>query len=158
MVVQLNHKAETLSLSPCCFLHTGKSLLLMLQVQDVDIVSGSSNSPAASLMMQHQLQMTLHADPTASPAPGTVWFHQYDFGGDSDVDRAVSDLSLAVHGGKLCILVDEMMTNACCLSVCLSLYLSLSLSLSVCVTNGETALYVTCSGVSRIVKQFYMWQ
>ena len=107
----------------------------MLQGQDVDIVSGSTNSLAASLMMQHQLQMTLHANSTASPAPGTAWLRQYDFGDDSDVDTAVSDLSSVVCGGTLCVLVDEMMTNAClsvclclCLSVCLSVCLSLSLS------------------------------
>ena len=91
---------------------TGKTIMLVLQGLrqlrhgcDVDIVSTRPESLAANVMIQHQLQMTLLADPSASPAPGTVRFHQYDFNKKSDVDKAVRDLS--VRGGPLCVLMDE---------------------------------------------------
>ena len=77
----------------------------MRQGRDVDIVSTHPGSLAANVMLQHQLQMTLLADPSASPAPGTVRLHQYDFRQESDVDKAVRDLS--VRGGPLCVLMDE---------------------------------------------------
>ena len=77
----------------------------MRQGRDVDIVSIHPDSLAANVMLQHQLQMTLPADPSASPAPGTVRLHQYNFRQESDVDKAVRDLS--VRGGPLCVLVDE---------------------------------------------------
>ena len=54
-------------------------------------------------MIQHQLQVTLSADPT----PGTVRFHQYNFRQQSDVDRAVKDLLLVVKDDTLCVLIDE---------------------------------------------------
>ena len=79
----------------------------MRQGRDVDVVSIRPDTLAASLMIQHQLQMTLSADPATSPTPGTVRFHQYDFRQQSDVDRAVSDLLLVVKDDKLCVLIDE---------------------------------------------------
>ena len=81
------------------------------QGHDVDVVSLHPDSRAANVMIQHQLQMTLSADPAASPTPGTVRLHQYDFEEESDVDRAVRDLSLSVRGGPLCVLVDEAVAD-----------------------------------------------
>ena len=108
-------KAGVLSESHRCFLHTGKTILLVLQGlrwarqgRDVDVVSIDPDTLAASLMVQHQLQVTLSADSTTSPTPGTVRLHQYDFRRhESDVDRAVSDLLSVVQGDTLCVLVDE---------------------------------------------------
>ena len=77
------------------------------QGRDVDVVSPFPGSLASNVMIQHQLQMTLCADPKASPAPGTVRLHQYDFDQGSDVDRAVSDLLSAARGRMLCVLLDE---------------------------------------------------
>ena len=74
---------------------------------DVQVVSSYPASLAASVMIQHQLQMTLRDDPSAFPTPGTVQLHQYNFDVESDVDRAVSDLLSAVKGDTLCILMDE---------------------------------------------------
>ena len=75
----------------------------MRQGHDVDVVSIRPDTLAASLMIQHQLEMTLSADPATSRTRGTVWFHQYDFlRQQSDVDRAVGDLLSAK-----CVLIDE---------------------------------------------------
>ncbi len=108
-------KAGTLSESNRCFLHTGKTILLVLQGlrwarqgRDVNVVSIDPDTLAASLMVQHQLQVTLSADSTTSPTPGTVRLHQYDFRRHkSDVNRAVKDLLSVVKGDTLCVLVDE---------------------------------------------------
>ena len=108
-------KTGALSESHRCFLHTGKTILLVLQGlrwarqgRNVDVVSIDPDTLAASLMIQHQLQVTLSADSTTSPTPGTVRLHQYDFRGhESDVDRAVKDLLSVVQGDTLCVLVDE---------------------------------------------------
>ena len=78
------------------------------QGRDVDVVSIEPDTLAASLMIQHQLQVTLSADSTTSPTPGTVRLHQYDLlRHESDVDRAVKDLLSVVQGDTLCVLVDE---------------------------------------------------
>ena len=106
---------QTLSESHRCFLHTGKTILLVLQGlrllrqgHDVDVVSIGPETLAASLMIQHQLQMTLSADPATSLTPGIVRFYQYDFDRQlSDVDRAVRDLLSVVKDDTLCVLVDE---------------------------------------------------
>ena len=87
----------------------------MRQGRDVDVVSIRPDTLAASLMIQHQLQMTLSAEPATSPTPGTVRFHQYDFRRQkydclrqpSDVDRAVRDLLSVVKDDTLCVLIDE---------------------------------------------------
>ena len=108
-------KAGALSESHRCFLHTGKTILLVLQGlrwarqgRDVDVVSIDPDTLAASLMIQHQLQVTLSADSTTTPTPSTVRLHQYDFiRHESDVDRAVKDLLSVVQGDTLCVLVDE---------------------------------------------------
>ena len=112
-------KAGTLSESHCCFLHTGKTILLVLQGlrwarlgRHVDVVSIDPDTLAASFMIHQQLQVTLRDnlsdDSTTSPTPGTVRLHQYDFRRhESDVDRAVSDLLSVVQGDTLCVLVDE---------------------------------------------------
>ena len=108
-------KAGTLSESHRCFLHTGKTILLVLQGlrwarlgRHVDVVSIGPDTLAVSFMIQHQLQVTLSADSTTSPIPGTVRLHQYDFRRhQSDVDRAVRDLLSVVQGDTLCVLVDE---------------------------------------------------
>ena len=115
-------KAGTLSESHRCFLHTGKTILLVLQGlrwarqgRDVNVVSIHPDTLAASLMVQHQLQVTLSADSTTSPTPGTVRLHQYDFRRhQSDVDRAVKDLLSVVQGDTLCVLVDEANTLSPC--------------------------------------------
>ena len=108
-------KTGALSESHRCFLNTGKTILLVLQGlrwarqgRNVDVVSIDPDTLAASLMIQHQLQVTLSADSTTSPTPGTVRLRQYDFGRqESDVDSAVTDLLSVVQGDTLCVLVDE---------------------------------------------------
>ena len=84
------------------------------QGRDVDVVSIRPDTLAVSLLIQHQLQMTLSADPATSQTPGTVRFRQYDFSRDqyfrrelSDVDRAVRDLLSVVKDDSLCVLIDE---------------------------------------------------
>ena len=77
------------------------------QGHDVDVVSLQPYSLAANVMIQHQLQVTLSADPTTSPTPGTVRLHQYNIPGGSNVDRVVSDLLSGVRHGTLCVLMDE---------------------------------------------------
>ena len=80
----------------------------MRQGRDVDVVSIGPLTLVASLMIQHQLQMTLSADPATSPTPGTVRFHQYDFRRQqSDVNRAARDLLSVVKDDTLCVLIDE---------------------------------------------------
>ena len=77
------------------------------QGHDVDVVSLHPDSRAANVMIQHQLQMTLSADPTTSPATGTVRLHQYNVYNESDVDKVVSDLLSGVQHDPLCVLMDE---------------------------------------------------
>ena len=84
-----------------------QGLRLLRQGRDVDVVSIHPDTLAVSLVIQHQLQMTLSADSTTSPTPGTVRFHQYDFSRRSDVDRAVRDLLPVVKDDTLCVLIDE---------------------------------------------------
>ena len=95
------------------FPRTGKTLMLVLQGlkwarqgRDVDVVSPFPGSLASNVMIQHQLQMTLRTDPSASPAPGTVRLHTYDFRQESDMDRCVRDLT-AGQRDTLCVLMDE---------------------------------------------------
>ena len=78
------------------------------QGHDVYIVSLHPDSRAANVMIQHQLQMTLSADPTTSPTPGTVRLHQYNIPGVPYVDRVISDLLSGVRHGTLCVLMDEV--------------------------------------------------
>ena len=91
-----------------------QGLRLLRQGRDVDVVSIHPDTLAVSLVIQHQLQMTLSADSTTSPTPGTVRFHQYDFSRRSDVDRAVRDLLSVVQDDTLCVLVDEANTLSPC--------------------------------------------
>ena len=77
------------------------------QGHDVDVVSLGPGSLAANVMIQHQLQMTLSADPTTSPTPGTVRLHQYNLHHELDVDIVVSNLLSVVRHGTLCVLMDE---------------------------------------------------
>ena len=78
------------------------------QGRDVDVVSIRPDTLAVSLLIQHQLQMTLSADPSTSPTPGTARLYQYDFRRQqSDVDRAVRDLLSVVKDDTLCVLIDE---------------------------------------------------
>ena len=107
--------------SPCpgfFFLSIGKTIMLVLQGlrwlrqgYNVHVVSTRHGAMAASLMIQHQLQMTLRGEETtASPSPGTVVFHSYDFyDSDADVNRAVFDLvSVSSSGETMCVLLDEI--------------------------------------------------
>ena len=88
-----------------------QGLRWLLQGHDVHIVSINPASLVASVMIQHQLQMMLQADPTAYPTPGTVQLHQYNFiSFESDADIAVHFLSWAVEGDMLCVLMDEATT------------------------------------------------
>ena len=84
-----------------------QGLRWLRQGGDVDVVSPRPRSLAANVMIQHQLQMTLRADPSASSTPGKVRLHRYDFNYESDVDKAVSDLLSFVREGKLFVLIDE---------------------------------------------------
>ena len=87
-----------------------QGLRWLLQGHDVHVISKDHASLATSLMIQHQLQMTLRADPTASPTPGAVWLH--DFTRKSDIDSAFSDLLGAVRKDTLCVLMDETHVHA----------------------------------------------
>ena len=105
------NQLETPSNTFRCFLHTGKTILLALQGlrwlflgHEVHVVSIFFESLASSVMIQHQLQETLRADPTAAPTPGTVRLHLCH--GDSDLDKVISDLSSAVQE-DMCVIVDE---------------------------------------------------
>ena len=84
-----------------------QGLRQLRQGRDVDIVSVGPSSLAANAMIQHQLHMTLLADPPASLTPVTVRLHQYNFAQESDVDRAVRDLLSSVRGDRLYVLMDE---------------------------------------------------
>ena len=94
-----------------------QGLRWMREGRDVSIVSVSPESLAASIMIQHQLQMTLRADPMASSDYGTVRHHQYIFRRESDVDTAVSELLSAVQGDTLCVLMDEADMFSRCLNI-----------------------------------------
>ena len=92
----------------------GKTIMLVLQGlgwlrqgHDVDVVVTHPSRLAANVMIQHQMQMTLRADPTTSPTPGTVRLHQYNIPGVPYVDRVISDLLSGVRHGTLCVLMDE---------------------------------------------------
>ena len=85
-----------------------QALKLLRQGRDVDVVSIYSTSLPANVMIQHQLQMTLRADPSTAPTPGTVRLHKYNFYLEQDVDRAVSDLLSSVRGDRLCVFMDEV--------------------------------------------------
>ena len=84
-----------------------QGLRQLRQGRDVDIVSVGPSSLAANAMIQHQLHMTLLADPSASLTQVTVRLHQYNFAQESDVDRAVRDLLSSVRGDRLYVLMDE---------------------------------------------------
>ena len=111
-----------------------QGLSWLRQGRDVDVVSTHPDGLANSHMIQHQMEMTLRAYPKASPTPGTVRRHQYNFDRKPDVDRAISDLSAAVKDGTLCVLMDEADT--------IDRYVlpSLSLSLSLCISRKSLAL------------------
>ena len=94
-----------------------QGLRWMREGHDVSIISVSPESLAASIMIQHQLQMTLRADPMASSEHGTVRLHQYIFRRESDVDTAVSELLSAVQGDTLCVLMDEADMFSRCLNI-----------------------------------------
>ena len=59
------------------------------QGRDVDVVSIRPDTLAVSLLIQHQLQMTLSADPSTSATPGTLRLRQYDFRQQSDVNLSL---------------------------------------------------------------------
>jgi hypothetical protein len=92
---------------------SGKTILLALQGlrwlaqgHDVHVVSTWLGALAASVQLEHQLQLTQAAD--SSRYRGTVFFHHYDFYSNSaDVDRAVRELTSAVRGKDMYILIDE---------------------------------------------------
>ena len=97
------------------FLHTGKTVVLvlmglrwLLQGNSVHVVSTNPFTLAASLMIQHQLEESLAADPTAL-TPGTVILHRYDFlKSVNDVAVCVSELlTAAEQTGRLHVLMDE---------------------------------------------------
>ena len=85
-----------------------QGIMWLLQGHDVHVVSTTVASMAASLMIRHQLLMTLEAAvPKASP-PGAVYLHRYVFNlCEADLTAAVRDLSAAACNGRLHVLVDE---------------------------------------------------
>ena len=104
----------TISEYHACFLHTGKTVVLvlmglrwLLQGNRVHVVSTDPTSLAASLMIQHQLEETLAADPTAR-TPGTVSHHSYDFNREADVAACLRALVAAAGAGTLHVLMDEV--------------------------------------------------
>ena len=111
-----SHNDNWISEYHSCFLHTGKTVLLvlmglrwLLQGNRVHIVSTDPSTLASSLMIQHQLEQTLAADPTAQ-TPGTVILHYYNFSTrEADVAACVTDLlTSAGMGGHLHVLMDEV--------------------------------------------------
>ncbi|KAK7089383.1 hypothetical protein V1264_025036 [Littorina saxatilis] len=59
-------------------------------------------------MLQQQLCMSLSADPTPSPTPGTVAYREYDFHDrEEDVEQALNDLLARTKDGLLHVLIDE---------------------------------------------------
>ena len=85
-----------------------QGLRWLLQGHDVHVVSTRSATLASSVMIQHQLQMTLKADGKAHRDAGAVRLHRYDlYVSEADVDAAVRDLSAAVKEGHLHVIVDE---------------------------------------------------
>ena len=96
---------------------TGKTVCLLLiglrwllEGNDVHVVCSRSGTFAVSRLIQHQLQTTLSADPTATAASGKVVFHSHDFfSREAEVDAAVNDLSAAASRGHngLHVLLDE---------------------------------------------------
>ena len=123
-----------------------QGLSWLRQGRDVDVVSTHPDGLANSHMIQHQMEMTLRAYPKASPTPGTVRSHQYNFDRKPDVDRAISDLSAAVKDGTLCVLMDEADTIDRYVLPSLSLSLSLHLteeSRSIFAPTDTCPFYVT---------------
>ena len=73
---------------------------------DVHVVSSSPYSLAISIMIQHQLKITLSTGSTAKSTQGTVKLHEYDLR-NNEANEAVSELLSAVKRDKLCVLMDE---------------------------------------------------
>lgn len=96
---------------------TGKTTCLVLmglrwlrQGKDVHVVCVRNRTLAISNVIEHQLQTTLVAEPTASAPPGRIILHTYDiyFSDEREVDRAITELSEASHGQELYVLLDEV--------------------------------------------------
>ena len=81
----------------------------LLQGNNVHIVSIHLATLAASLMIQHQLEESLAADPTTT-TPGTVILHRYDFiTREADMAVCLRDLLRAAGMGvRLHVLMDEV--------------------------------------------------
>ncbi|KAK7093785.1 uncharacterized protein [Littorina saxatilis] len=98
---------------------TGKTLMLvlqglkwLLQGHDVHVISICPAVVTVSIVIHHQLQMTLGSDPSRSRTPGKVHLHQYNLMRvEEDVNTAVSDLTSAAQDGKLHVLMDEANFN-----------------------------------------------
>ena len=94
---------------------TGKTVVLalmglkrLLAGEDVRVVSTWPVSLAASRLIHHQLHRTLQACRAPSRPVGRLHFDSYDlFQCETDVERAVSELTTASRGGRLNILMDE---------------------------------------------------
>ncbi|XP_025112305.1 uncharacterized protein LOC112575029 isoform X2 [Pomacea canaliculata] len=92
---------------------TGKTVMLLLMGlkwlrcgHDVDVLSYSTQSRAASFMLYHLLLKTVQTQRTAGETPGQPRLRLYDFHKDG-IQKAVTDLLQAEREGALYILADE---------------------------------------------------
>nr|KAG5688058.1 hypothetical protein BaRGS_017812 [Batillaria attramentaria] len=94
---------------------TGKTLLLVLigldwlwQGHDVHVVSWWILGLPVSLLIYHQLQMTLQNDPNVPANAGKVYFHHFDlYTANYDVSSAINKLVGAAKNGELYVIMDE---------------------------------------------------
>ena len=80
----------------------------MLEGHDVQVVSTLPASMAPSIMIQHQLLMTLDTCPTTSGPHGKPQLHLFNIVcSESAVDEAVDKLASAAREGTLHVIMDE---------------------------------------------------
>ena len=104
----------------------------MLEGHDVQVVSTLPASMAPSMMIQHQLHMTLDTCPSTSGPHGELQLRLFNIVfSESAVDKAVDKLVSAAREGTLHVIMDEaeFVNEYVCLVVITFPFLSLSLTL-----------------------------
>nr|KAG5692148.1 hypothetical protein BaRGS_020696 [Batillaria attramentaria] len=94
---------------------TGKSVVLVIMAlvwlrdgHDVHVVSLRPGSLAMALLICHQLEMTMKADPTTFSGAGAVHLHYFDLQQQpGDLEKVVRDLVAASTGQELHLIMDE---------------------------------------------------
>lgn len=87
-------------------LHKGTEWLL--GGNDVNVVSTRRWSRTPCTMLYNQLQQVRATQPTGAVALGELHFWQFDFAHETDVEKAVKDLSEEGRGGSLYVIADEV--------------------------------------------------